>query len=1230
LEIFSRLLVEAHPLHFITTMKTNRSNNKPILPLALAFVLGATTAHGAVPVTITNPSFELPAVATDGGFLASATGWTNFNSAVQIGVLNPAVADFTLQAPDGINVGWVFGGVVDAGFAQVLSSTLQADATYSLSVKVGNSLTYAYDGYRVQLLAGGTVLNEDNNTLSPASDTFVTSTVNYVYNAGLHAGLVGQPLEIRLLGKGLSGGSDGETEFDDVQLTVTLGSPLAIAGGPYNVAYTGSLSLNGGASLPSDGQMLTTYEWDLNNDGNYDEMITGETPAPITYATLQSTYGMVVGANTIRLRVTDDSSPTPKTNVSTGTVNLAVGPPANDNFASAIDLTGVGVGQTGDVTTGTQSGTDSISASLEAGEPSPGATNTNSVWFKWTSPGDGEFTYGTLGSTNAGATEWDSVIGIYTGASLNALTPLGTTPKDTVLAETMTVTVTPGTTYYIQLTGYQGEGAANILLSWTYVATVYQAEILTYGPGGVISPVVDNAATIAWTVPFGSDLSTLAPTFTLFVGATATLDGNPAVSGATVDFSGGSKIYVVTSQGGAFVNTYTVTATPAPPPTDGTWITDGNGNWSDPANWDLGTVADGPGKTAFFTKNITTATRVVTLDSARTIGNITFTDSTTPSNDLTISGANILTLDVTTGTPEINVTQTGNRQLTISSVISGSDGLNKAGPGILNLTGANIYTGTTSVTDGLLNFASANLDGFGGGAGSRDISVTANKIVQRTHSALNAAFMKRLVETSDEFAVCSTASGASDVGTGNTLDFSSSANGANLPNAFFGSFATNGGQCRYNGTIIPASDNYRLGFPGTNGALAMIQPLVDIGDTPRGLIVGGATPVLVADNTFTGNTVLRAGRLFLGRQLALQNSALNVGNGAGDGITGQICFLASNGGGATQGQLTDAPTLGGLIGARNLASIYNSANQNNTTRLAIANVLGLTLDVDDGKTHTYAGNARLSTGMFLTKTGLGTQVLSGGNDYSGGTTVNAGTLTIDGSLADATMAISGGTVDGSGTLTFKVNGATIDQITMTGGILDITELNIAFSESGDGLNQATYVLVDRSAGGSIMGDEFDSVTGADGYTVDYAFEGNKIALVQSAGQTYATWSGGAPADGDANGDGVQNAVAYALNAANVNENAIGLLPTLDNTSDPTYFLFSYNRSDAAEADSTTAISVQYGNDLVGWTTAVDDNDNVEIEVIDGTPTDAVVVKLKRSTLGIGGKLFARLNVVVTP
>jgi adhesin/invasin len=130
-----------------------------------------------------------------------------------------------------------------------------------------------------------------------------------------------------------------------------------------------------------------------------------------------------------------------------------------------------------------------------------------------------------------------------------------------------------------------------------------------------------------------------------------------------------------------------------------------------------------------------------------------------------------------------------------------------------------------------------------------------------------------------------------------------------------------------------------------------------------------------------------------------------------------------------------------------------------------------------------------------------------------------------------------------------------------------------------------------------------------------------------SGTTYATWSGGAAADGDANGDGVQNAVAYALGASNVTENAIGRLPGFNN-SNPSNFVFTFNRSDAAEADTTTTITVEYGSDLSGWTTAVNGVGGVSID--DGGASvgglTPVIVTIPKS----GGKLFARLKVVVSP
>jgi hypothetical protein len=196
---------------------------------------------------------------------------------------------------------------------------------------------------------------------------------------------------------------------------------------------------------------------------------------------------------------------------------------------------------------------------------------------------------------------------------------------------------------------------------------------------------------------------------------------------------------------------------------------------------------------------------------------------------------------------------------------------------------------------------------------------------------------------------------------------------------------------------------------------------------------------------------------------------------------------------------------------------------------------------------------------------------------------------------------------------------------VTGSVLADTDLTLAGSSGTSGLiSLGTVFPTGMDLAGLTAYLKTAVYTGQPG-TGQMQFT---LALVVSS--PYGTWSGGAAADIDTNGDGVENGVAWALGAADPNANAIGLLPALDNTTDPTYLLFTFNRSDEANDDPNTAITVEYGNDLVSWTTAVDDNNNVEIEVTPGTPTDAVVVKLKRSTLGATGKIFARLKVVLTP
>ena len=280
-----------------------------VLLTALAVAgIAAEPARAAVPVTIVNAGFEDPVYA-DGDWGNVIPGWDNFNNASgDIGEWNVQVADYPAEAPEGSNVAWIWNAGANTGTSQVLSGAtgrLELDASYSMSFYVGYANGYADGGYQVQLLAGGTVLAQDDNTVPLTQGTFSLAGFSYTYDVADGA-LVGEPLEIRVLSKGLAGGE--ENEFDDIVMNATYAHPIAYSD-PYTVLVdTGSLGLDGSASLPTDGSSISLYEWDLDDDGTYD--VTGATPAAIDYATLTGTYGMVLGDNTVKLRVTDGTAQT--------------------------------------------------------------------------------------------------------------------------------------------------------------------------------------------------------------------------------------------------------------------------------------------------------------------------------------------------------------------------------------------------------------------------------------------------------------------------------------------------------------------------------------------------------------------------------------------------------------------------------------------------------------------------------------------------------------------------------------------------------------------------------------------------------------------------------------------------------------------------------------------------------------------------------------------------------
>jgi len=174
-------------------------------------------------ITVSNAGFEDPVLAADDWSWLEVSGWT-WVGGEGPGIWHVTSADFDpVVAPEGQNVLYTENAVGDGGgVAQVLTATFAADTDYTLTVEVGNSNYYYFAGYSVQLLAGETVIAEDNDTLWPDYMSWATSTVQYTYDPADSA-LVGQPLEIRLLNLGLDKDSPPDNtvgvEFDNVTLS---------------------------------------------------------------------------------------------------------------------------------------------------------------------------------------------------------------------------------------------------------------------------------------------------------------------------------------------------------------------------------------------------------------------------------------------------------------------------------------------------------------------------------------------------------------------------------------------------------------------------------------------------------------------------------------------------------------------------------------------------------------------------------------------------------------------------------------------------------------------------------------------------------------------------------------------------------------------------------------------------------------------------------------------------
>jgi hypothetical protein len=1138
----------------------NESPSFHPLLLAVMATLGlATTASGQTPVTITNPGFETDVLADgatvltqtlsnwNGGYTSASdvpayTVWVPF--AGEGGATNPAPGgNYSGVVPEGNNAGFAITfPAFRQGIRQILAETIVANASYDLSVKVGNPNVTNSGGagpdYVIQMVANGTVVASAVGA-SPASGTFVTVPLNYVAPAPGDP-LVGQPVEIRMLVAD-DGSTAARLDFDDVTLTRTLVNPVANPGGPYVVGIGGSLSLNGAASQPSDGQAITLYEWDLDDDGIYD--ITGATPTAINDADLQTTYGMEYGDNTIVLRVTDDSSPTPKTATANATVKLS--PPIAGQLG-ILDLTANG-GINPNTNAPWQVGDKYRIAFYTAGKSE--ADITDPTFYN-----DFVTTQAKLNSPLAG-TSWRALMST---AATNARANTGTS----------------------NLTGGSGVGGAG--------EPVYVVNGSTC--------IARNNADIwdTWSNPFAGNA-----VIRLALGSTNNNSaGAPVVASQNVHYSPyidqfglgdsatvhGVEVWTGSNSNGTALSGQEVGHVP-------------NTNWgSSNANnttrvWNRGNANSGP--RSFYAISIP----LTVVDLAETVlptltsfvdsqegadyfvgappivYTVTFSEvidaSTLTPADFGNAGTAGITVDKIRGTLdgavfEVTVTPTsaGTVQLQVNELAVIEDPVGNAldsSSAILDDTTITVINDTTPPT------LTSIVDDVGGGP------IVATKFSTPTYTVTFDELIQPASLTVDDFENGSTAPV--------TIDSVSS-------------------------TADPAVFLVTVTTSAPGDLVLQIKQDAVILDVAGNEL--DTTSALADDTTITVNPVPEiAGQLGV-LDIVNANGGLNPATGLAwaPGDTYRLIFLTSQ---TTNAISTDIATYNTFVqGVAAASSAYPSLGSGTWKILASTE----TVDARDN-TGTNPGSGT-GVGIFLTNGR--TMIASNNADLW------------DGFLAS--------------TVSLNENASPlVENRVFTGSNFNGTSVGIAGGDKPLGVLDGDGVRTGQSDSLQFWFVQWKE-NGNNANSV-YAISNPLTVISTASGSPYDTWAGG-PFLGtlvdpdpalDFDTGGLATSLEWVLGGDPTDgSDDATIAPTFDNTTDPDFFIFTYRRADAAEADANTAIKMEYGSDLGGWTEAVAGADIIVTPDEDGAAAgiDLVEVKIRR-TLAVDGQLFARLNVrVATP
>jgi autotransporter-associated beta strand protein len=451
----------------------------------------------------------------------------------------------------------------------------------------------------------------------------------------------------------------------------------------------------------------------------------------------------------------------------------------------------------------------------------------------------------------------------------------------------------------------------------------------------------------------------------------------------------------------------------------------------------------------------------------------------------------------------------------IGATLAGAAALTKAGAGTAILTGANTYTGGTTINAGTLQLGTV------GSTGAIQGSVTvgagsAFSLVDANTGGITSIWNSG---TTDFRNGTSAGSATVTTDTGGTTAFHDSSNGGsarfitNAGGAFDISGLTAAGMTAGS---IEGAGNYFLGSKqltvGGNNATTTVSGVIadggGAGGTGGSLVkTGTGTLTLTGNNSYTGGTTIGAGTLQIGNggtSGSIAGSVVNDGVltiNRSDAVTlpGDI-----SGSGAVQQIGSGTTTLTGhnsYTGGTTIAAGTLQIGNGGTTGSIVGNVANEgVLAFNRSDAVTLAVN--ISGGGAVQQIGSGTTILTGANSYSGDTTVSSGRLQFgDGSASvsnhlGGNLNVTGGTLAIEAPATLNVaqavtlgNNTALSIVAGTNGpALSAGSVaignGVAFNISGiNDASQHDKVLIDTQSG--ISGD-FASVTvGGFSGTVDY-------------------------------------------------------------------------------------------------------------------------------------------------